>query len=510
MKVLMVDTTHGGAVLASEFSKKQGFEVFAWDIYHTLSSEEKAALEDQNVQLVDASFLDKYSQEEFKNPPETNTFGTGKGDESFSFESGGSTIFDGGKSGFEANPLRTAKNDELLVVAPVHCNIPYPVHMTHHEAVRYLLKDRIRVPVIEVTGVKGKTSAVAILKEIYRDENPLILSSLGVEIVKDGRVINLLKDISITPASIITAWKLAEEFSQKENFRVGLCIFESSLGGTGLAEVGVITNIAEDYSIAQKKSCASKAKAQMFESKLVVCDHDSYQNIYSQSSNSPTLDQKTNTYSLQEGSNLTVSHVNYGLFKTSFLVNACDLKTRDGKCINTSFECSTFAPADYHLENVLSAICSSLSMGTHPETIIRGLERFKGLPGRTSINNHYFAAHGGVRVFEEINPGINVTAVRKAVNMIQEYEKPALVLGGSYGVTCEEIDERSLSKYLEQVSKEITVILTGELGRSINDKMNSKLIYHSQIDQAVNKARDKGALNILLIFRSNYADLRRR
>lgn len=188
-----------------------------------------------------------------------------------------------------------------------------------------------------------------------------------------------------------------------------------------------------------------------------------------------------------------------------------DLKTRDGRCINTSFECSTFAPADYHLENSLSAICAALSMGTPVELINKCLKNFKGLPGRTSINNDYFTSKSNkIRVIEEINPGINVTAVKKAVNMIKDYENPALVLGGSYGVTCEEIDEESLINFIEGIEDNIILVLTGDLGKNLKDTMGGGLSYHSQIDQAVNIAGDYGAKNILLIFRSNYSDLRRR
>ena len=49
-----------------------------------------------------------------------------------------------------------------------------------------------------------------------------------------------------------------------------------------MAGVGVITNIAEDYSISQGNSSASKAKSQMFRSKIVVCDQNSYRWIYSE------------------------------------------------------------------------------------------------------------------------------------------------------------------------------------------------------------------------------------
>jgi len=498
MKILIVDMTHGGTKIASEFSKKHNCEVFAWDIYSTLKEKDKAELEACGIKLVDGAFY---------------------------------------KANLEKISLSSEKKEDMMVVAPVHCNLPYPAHMTHHQAVGFLMKNRIKVPIIEVTGVKGKTSTAAMLKEIYHDENPLILSSRGVELVEDDKEFNLQKDISITPASIITAWELAEkfykgpsngnyenkEFPEEKLNPVGICIFESSLGGTGLADVGIITNIAEDYTIAQGNSRASKAKSQMFTSKIVVCDHESYRDIYSKITHLPypsnqaprSLNPGINTFSVKEKSgsgtsnsdrtNVRAFNINYGLHKTTFQVEVMDLETVNSKIINTSFEASTFAPASYHLENVLAAICAALSMGTPIKSIIEGLEKFKGLPGRTSIHNYH-----ELIIIEEINPGINVTAVKRAITMIKDYEKPALVIGGSYGITCEEIDEESLTDVLKGLDEEILIILTGDLGRSIWGKLEKIPIYCPKIDQALNLAGEKGAKNILLVYRSSFSDLSKR
>ena len=128
MKVLIVDMTHGGTTLVEEFLKLPDFDVFAWDIYKTLNHEDKLSLMKKGVK------------------------------------------FTGGIK------------DDFLVVAPIHCPLQ-EIHMTHHEAVGFLMQDRIHVPIIEVTGVKGKTSVVWMLKEIFKDLNPLVLSSLGVEVV---------------------------------------------------------------------------------------------------------------------------------------------------------------------------------------------------------------------------------------------------------------------------------------------------------------------------------------
>lgn len=45
-----------GVKLATEFSKLN-CEVYAWDIYHTLSEEQKKQLQIENVKLVDESFF---------------------------------------------------------------------------------------------------------------------------------------------------------------------------------------------------------------------------------------------------------------------------------------------------------------------------------------------------------------------------------------------------------------------------------------------------------------------
>ena len=226
MKVLVVDMTHGGAIIASEFLKIPNFEVYAWDIYSTMEFKKFGyELEEKGLKFV-------------------------------------------GKEGL--NDLKLDKNysteSDFILIAPVHCKLESEVNMTHHQAVGFLLENKINVPVIEVTGVKGKTSVVWILKEIFKDSNPLVLSSLGVEVVEDKEWKLLKQNISITPASIIEAWKLAE------GYEVGICIFETSLGGTGLADVGILTNLAEDYPIANNSRVASDAKLQIFQSRMVSCE----------------------------------------------------------------------------------------------------------------------------------------------------------------------------------------------------------------------------------------------
>ena len=446
MKVLIIDMTHGGVAIASEFSKIDGYKVYVLDIYKTLTPERKALLDFKGVEFVDEEFLDN----------------------------------------------RTDLNDEFLVVAPVHCNIKSKVDMTHHEAVKMLLENRINVPVIEVTGVKGKTSVVWMLKEIFKDLNPLILSSLGVEIIENGKNTVFNRNMSITPASILESWNLANGHD------IGICIFETSLGGTGLADVGVITNIAEDYSISCGEKSASQAKAQMFKSGLGVCDFDDYNKYYSH------INASVNTFGVNSSAAVSAFDINYKLDKTTFKINVNDLKTRKGNVLNTSFEIETFAPAEHHVMNALCAICASLSLNTPVEQIIGGLKRFNGVEGRTSIKNYE-----DIKIIEEINPGINVTAIKKSVKMIENKGSPAVIFGGKYGVTCEEIDEEAAAEFLNSMDEKIKLLLIDELGENISTSLKRKYKY-TDFNNAITEAIKMNSKMILLIYRSNFSDISRR
>ena len=551
MKVLVVDMTHGGTVIASEFSR-MGFDVFALDIYHTLKEDAKNLLTKNGVKLVQSSFLKDLSENKGINGEDLGRAGMDLARN----ETDRKNLENGGKA------------YDLLVVLPVHCNFESEINfavnlkikkITHHESVGFLLKNRINVPVIEVTGVKGKTSVSWMLKEIFKDLNPLILSSLGVEVIKDKRDetgdrtgfetvgqagirihdetsgvplensqkedLILKKNISITPASIIEAFKLVNSCENLQecsmNDEVGMCIFETSLGGTGLANVGVLTNVAENYPIAGGKRRASQAKAQIFKSKMVACDYQTFNSFYSNSrlnldsvnlspvlkldSNNSgyiNLDKKTNTFGFEEDANVRASSIQFGLYKTKIQVAVEDLKTTEENILNTSFEVSTFAPAPYHVQNVLAVICASLTLGTSVETVKRGLENFRGVEGRTSIRDHE-----GSMVIEEINPGLNVTAVKNALDMVSNLERAGVVFGGKYGVTCEEIDEKSVSNVLNNLDNSIPLVLVDELGNNVKNNMKRDFKYLMSLNDAVGWVHDAGCEKILVVYRSNFSDL---
>lgn len=535
MDALVIDLTHGGMIISLELSKLNLFNnIWAWDIYQTISPSQRELLIQNKIKLID-SVLDK--NQDLKNIKELNSFLKQE------------------NTDFNINNINI--NTDTKIISPVHCPLSLKPDFTHHQAIKLILDESKRleikkssekhreifsnsnkIPVIEVTGVKGKTSIVGMLKEILKPLNPLILSSLGAEVFKCAESaiepIILKKNISITPASIIETVQMAKDYDY------GVCIFEISLGATGMADVGLLTNVAENYPIANKKSSASIAKEQIFDSKMVCCEFETFSNYYSHLR--PALKDKLNTFSFDHSNlhtanphtstfkntilpNLFLKNVEYGLENSIIDIKTHHLKTIDGNSLDLEFTVKTFAPSDYQVKNVLASACCALTLGQSPQQIIDGLKNFTGLEGRSSVEKIE-----NVTIIEEINPGINITAIENAIFMAQNLESPFIILGGQYGITCEEIDENETAELLSKIFfenenfdqsknpekslKTIPLALNDELGKGIHRKLVEKsynqINYFPEPEDSIKWAIDNGAKNIIFIYRSNYSNLRQR
>ncbi|MEN3052039.1 MAG: hypothetical protein ABC596_09545, partial [Candidatus Methanosuratincola petrocarbonis] len=129
--------------------------------------------------------------------------------------------------------------------------------ITHHQAVRLLAGNSVGFPVVEVTGSFGKTAAamcaISLLKE---NLSVLSLTSKGICFHSPDGSKTLLEGVSAAPANVIRAIRLSPS-------KPDIAIFELSLGGTGLADLGIIKNVYDDYPIAKGTSSALKAKLSM-------------------------------------------------------------------------------------------------------------------------------------------------------------------------------------------------------------------------------------------------------
>ncbi|WP_407423870.1 coenzyme F430 synthase [Methanobrevibacter sp.] len=472
MHYLVIDLTHGGVKIAVSLAKK-GKVVHAYDIYNTLKPLDREMMEVYDIYI----------------------------------------------TGLDS--LKNLKGD-ICVISPIHSPLTEAeiekhnpdlnyTFLTHHQAVGEILKDWGKdILKIEVTGVKGKTSSVFMLKEILIDENPLILSSLGALLYENEREFVLKKNISITPANIKETIDLAYKIAnpvcliadgkvESENLKkYNSAIFESSLGCCGIGDVGLLTNIAEDYPIAKNRLSASDAKSQVFMCDVVACQKESYDRYYSGIGHD-----KVNTFSLTDKTaNLCVEKVTYTLDETSIDIIYNNVKTIKGNTLNGEMSVKTFAPGSHHVLNVLGVVTASLSCEIAEDKITDGLENYKGIAGRTNKR-----AVGDSIVIEEINPGINTEAIKKSIEMIDNLDDYYVAVGGDYGITCEEIDEDKLSDYLD--TTECNLILTGDVGKAIQKKMSKEVLfmqdYADCYDYALNESK-----NLLFIYRSDYRKITQR
>ena len=244
-------------------------------------------------------------------------------------------------------------------------------------------------------------------------------------------------------------------------------IFESSLGVSGIGDVGLLTNIVEDYPIAKNKSSASIAKKQVFKCDIVCCEKESLDKYYS-----TIKHEKINSFSLNDKtSNLYAENIDYSLDETTVNIVYNDIKTKNGELISGKIEIKTFAPGSHHVLNVLGVVGTALSLNINENKIINGLKNYRGIPGRTNKKNIE-----NITVIEEINPGINTKAIEASINMLPD-DSYIISIGGDYGITCEEIDENAVVELINNLDKDI--LLTGEVGRNILNNVDRKIKFIS-------------------------------
>lgn len=472
MNNLVIDLTHGGVKISISLAKK-GKNVLAYDLYNTLKPIDAEMLAVYNVEIIRLEDLADF-----------------KGDMNVIY------------------PIHMPLTFEEIKSYNPNLNYTFK---SHHESVREILDDWGEdILKIEVTGVKGKTTSVFMLKELLIEDNPLILSSLGALLYENNKEIILKKDISITPANIKETidlaykvanpiCKIADGVVESENLRkYNSAIFESSLGVTGIGDVGLLLNIAEDYPIAKGKSSASKAKRQVFNCKCVCIQKEALDNHYHDIKHD-----KVNSFSLtDETSNLYIKNVEYDLDKTHVDIEYNGVKTVNDNILSGNLSLESFAPGPHHVSNLLGVVLTCLSLEIGTDKIIKGIGNYKGIPGRTNkktIENSI--------IIEEINPGLNTQAIKESVSMIGNLDDYCISIGGDYGITCEEIDEEKLASFLNTLNHEI--LLTGALGDSIAPKLTVNSKYYENYSDIYDLAI-KNNKNLIFIYRSDYRKLQQR
>ncbi|MCL2296105.1 MAG: coenzyme F430 synthase [Methanomassiliicoccaceae archaeon] len=368
MKVLILDIVHGGEILALEYAKK-GYSVECVDVYGIAKEEVISELREHGISVRSKAHEGRYD----------------------------------------------------LLLMPVHCpdvfldGVEYSERKTFHEAVGELSDGRSR---IEVTGVKGKTSCCYLLAHILSlDGRSIFLhTSRGQGAWRDGKH-EIEKKVSIAPPSLL---RLPEGYDT--------VIAEVSLGGSGKAELSVITNLAEDYGIAANTRKASDAKASILsDGKNIVPRSESL--IWS-AYRKPLIC--------------------FG-GRVSFLESA-----EIGKPARISIDyCGRHdlsLPGSYlHLQytDTIEAVLEVChEMGIPADQVVKGLETFNGVPGRGELKRY-----GKGWEITERNPGISHMSAAKILDTLERMgavEDALLIMDPVNRKVCEKMDVEQIRDMAEK------------------------------------------------------------
>lgn len=335
-----------------------------------------------------------------------------------------------------------------LVVAPVHLPPGNPVLakarlfgkkvITHHQAVGELMaqnglmaKSELTarklsqdLKVFEITGTHSKTSTALLLARLLSSKEKVIShTTRGIEIWSEGSSLMLRQGLSITPANVITAW------AEAENQGADALISEVSLGGTGLADFGILTSFSGDYRIAGGTKWASTAKLQMIslskEGFRLVANTDVHI--------SPDISFGYGGHVMFEPDKIH--------FKNSDMHLALD-EDLDFPSYKTALEAA-------------SAVAHAAGMRL--QEIASALEGFDGFSGRMKITRLQ-----GLIIFDSSNSGLKVPDVKRALDR-SAGDGLMLVVGEEAETVCEGMDISGLVELLRQRRREIyDLVLVGK------------------------------------------------
>jgi UDP-N-acetylmuramyl pentapeptide synthase len=321
-----------------------------------------------------------------------------------------------------------------LVVSPVHLwpgnpallqarNLGKPV-ITHHQAVGDLLAGQSDLKVVEVTGTRGKTTTALILSLVLSFRHKVVShTTRGIELWAGGKSRPLRSGLSITPANVLLAYRIALEE------RADILICEVSLGGTGLADVGIITSLEGDYLIAKNTLWASTAKLQM-----LALSRPGFRLVSS-------TDAKLSS-EMTFGPGGQVDCLGDRL---SFQGKSVPLELEEG-----------FHPAGY-LSAISAGAAASLILGLDLEEISSALEGFRGLEGRMKHTKL-----GSVDVYDNSNSGLRSSGVESALDYASGEGRLAAVVGEEAETVCEGMDIPRLLELLSARREKIDhLILVG-------------------------------------------------
>jgi UDP-N-acetylmuramyl pentapeptide synthase len=477
-KIAVLDLTHGGIPIAKKLATL-GYEVTGIDVYGTVDPGMLIELEEKN-----GIYCSKDSLPSF---------------------------------GFD------------LLVAPIHLDSAYPMIsearadgkriISHHEIVGKILKNDSRlsaIKTIEITGVKAKTSTASILADILSRKFDVALhTSRGLETWKRGISSLIYRGLSITPGSILVVVEKVFEVGFKPDF----FIFEISIGGTGNADIGILTTLFPDYRIGNNTTLASEAKLQLVRSakigstlilnagakkalevtkesqaKVLTFKDPFDVGILEKTDKVADFALETRKYTeLQSiSSGLSALSVPSKLSELSVVSTSSDVlldfMRREDKIFSAAllagYNISAYRTA------FIAASAAALELGVECEVIVAVLEGFRGLLGRMQENEL-----NGIALIDNSNSGMDILSTEKAFEYALLKKKDdkknggvILILGEEASQVCEGLQPASVQDLVKKLGmKYKQIILVGERMKAIVAK---NAFYAASLPEGLAKASE--------------------
>lgn len=379
--------------------------------------------------------------------------------------------------------IKTSKDpvpvDDIdMIVAPVHLDPNYKMLqqgrnmgteiITNHKIVGEILshdKTIAGAKIIEITGTKAKTSTASILAAMLsRKMNVVLHTTRGLEYWENGTASLIYQGLSIAPGSILHAVDRTASYiasNPKSNIAPDVYIFEVSIGGTGYADIGILTTLTQDYKIANNTTWSSDAKMQILDnakpgSTLII-------NCTDDAATGRKLDNSVKTVTFSESKDCT-GDMNLTLDKRAIVMNS------GGNLMSV-----INAKPDYDVESytiaMAAATTAALEIGVELDDIKDTLADFEGLSGRMRKQ-----AFEGKTLIDNSNSGMNIISVEKSLAyastlQIKKKGRIIMILGEEAAQVCEGLPPEDVSGFLHREGQNIDeLVLVGERMRAVKHK----------------------------------------
>lgn len=326
-----------------------------------------------------------------------------------------------------------------LLVSPVHCpdrfltDASWSERRTFHEMVGMLMPEDGQHR-IEITGVKGKTSTAHLLAHLLHQDGRSVLlhSSRGLYHYGPEGVTLVHEKVSINPVSLLTL----------PDLDVDHVLAEVSLGGSGKADISVITNLVDDYLIAGGTRKACGAKSSILNPRGLNLVPDSEKDIWMPFGHPlvtflPSITLRGSN-KLGEGQDAVVDYdgMHHILLASGYLHNS----------YITAFDTAL-------------AVCKHLRIPSG--SILEGLQNFRGVPGRGEVHVQDKRA-----LVLERNPGISAASMHhtlESLSTIADISGCRIQVNPVNRKVCEKLEWGAIEELAERYHADL-VWTDGDLG----------------------------------------------